>query len=111
MTQPSTPDELDPTGELAAELARADREYGTYVANQPIFAGNARAYNQGDPVPASNVVRHGYWLNGQVDLVHGREHDPAVAAPTTTEDDAATPADGVTVLDDDGAADAANPGG
>jgi hypothetical protein len=72
------PDELDPTGELAAQIAAQTREYGTYVAMSRIYAGNALAYDVGHPVPISNVVQHGYWLNGQVALVDGAEHDPAV---------------------------------
>jgi len=79
MTMPD-PDELDPSGELSAQIAAQQREYGTYVANQPIPAGNVLAYNVGHQVPISNVVRHGYFLAGLVDLVEGAEHDPEVAA-------------------------------
>lgn len=32
-------------------------EYNTYVAAKPIFIGTARAFNEGDPVPASHVER------------------------------------------------------
>jgi hypothetical protein len=32
-------------------------EYGTYVAAQTIFIEGARAFNEGDPVPASHVDR------------------------------------------------------
>lgn len=47
--------------EAVAEDMEAQRtEYGTYVANRPIDVDGARAYNTGDPVPASNVDRHGY---------------------------------------------------
>ena len=33
------------------------REYGTYVAKEPINIGYARAFNEGDPVPVSHVER------------------------------------------------------
>jgi len=32
-------------------------EYGQYVAAQTIFVDGARAFNEGDPVPASHVTR------------------------------------------------------
>jgi len=32
-------------------------EYGQYVAAQPIYIGGVRAFNEGDPVPASHVAR------------------------------------------------------
>lgn len=39
-----------------ADLAAAQaREYGTYVATEPIFIGGARAFNVGDPVPVGHV--------------------------------------------------------
>jgi hypothetical protein len=79
------PNELDPTGELAARIAEQEREYGTYVATSRIYAGNALAYDVGHPVPISNVVAHGYWHNGQVALVDGADHAPEIAetlAPT-----------------------------
>jgi len=74
------PDELDPSGELKSRLEERAREYGTYVATSRIFAGNAPAYDVGHPIPVSNVVRHGYFLNGQCELVDGMEHPPEVAA-------------------------------
>jgi hypothetical protein len=78
------PDELDPTGELTAQIEAQTREYGTYEATSRIYAGNALAYDIGHPVPISNVVKHGYWLNGQVALVDGATHDPAVAESIPT---------------------------
>lgn len=33
------------------------KEYGMYVAVEPIDVGAARAFNVGDPVPASHVDR------------------------------------------------------
>lgn len=41
-------------------------EYGQFVAIEPIDFGNARAYNVGDPVPASNVAAYGYLERGVV---------------------------------------------
>lgn len=39
--------------ELEAAIAR---EYGSFVATQPIDINGARAFNTGDPVPASHVA-------------------------------------------------------
>ena len=54
---------VEPVAERRAERAK---EYGQWVANEAIYVGNALAYNEGDPVPASNVKRHGYDKSGQV---------------------------------------------
>lgn len=116
MTQPVLdPNELDPSGELAAQIEAQRIEYGTYEADSRIFAGNALAYDIGHPIPVSNVVKHGYWLNGQARLQSGAEHHrdvlaqieatlektdvPAPSAP------AAEPADLPTAEPADGAAD------
>jgi hypothetical protein len=48
MTQPVSVEEY------AATLAK---EYGQYVATEAIDIGGARAFNAGDPVPASHVER------------------------------------------------------
>jgi len=49
------------------EVRKAQQdEYGTFVALEPIDHGGARAYNPGDPVPASNVEAHGYLDAGVV---------------------------------------------
>lgn len=32
-------------------------DYGQYVAKHTIYSGTARAFNEGDPVPASHVAR------------------------------------------------------
>lgn len=59
MTQPQP----DAWQELrAAQL----EEYSQYVATGPIYVGTALAYNEGDPVPASNVRALGYEKNGLV---------------------------------------------
>jgi len=97
MTQAIDPDELDPTGELSAQIEAQRLEYGTYVANQRIHAGNALAYDVGHPVPRSNVVQHGYWFNGQVDLVAGAEHAPEIRAIVDARDAATEPAPGLSV--------------
>lgn len=41
-------------------------EYSQFVAVEAIDFGNARAYNVGDPVPASNVAAYGYLERGVV---------------------------------------------
>lgn len=51
MTQPVEQAALDRRSE-------SEKEYGTYVCHpDPIDIGNARAFNVGDPVPASHVER------------------------------------------------------
>jgi len=45
---------------VAEDIAAQAEEYGTYVANRPIDVNGTRAYNTGDPVPVSNVKKHGY---------------------------------------------------
>lgn len=59
---PPTPAEATSpmTAEMQDHINAQLREYSTYVANRQIFAGAALAYNPGDPVPVSNVQRHGY---------------------------------------------------
>lgn len=53
---------------VAAEDRRAEqiKEWDTFVATAPIDFDLVRAYNVGDPVPASNVERHGYLEAGLV---------------------------------------------
>ncbi|MGZ6838626.1 MAG: hypothetical protein ACXVGE_22425, partial [Blastococcus sp.] len=48
MTTPVTADQL---------AAAQAHEYGQYVAAEPIYVGGSRAFNPGDPVPASHVDR------------------------------------------------------
>lgn len=49
---------MSETPTTAAEYEAALRkEYGTYVATQPIDIAGARAFNTGDPVPVSHVER------------------------------------------------------
>jgi hypothetical protein len=47
----------DPTPPVTVEDREKERaaEYGTYVATGPILIDGARAFNAGDPVPASHV--------------------------------------------------------
>lgn len=46
------------TPNSAEELRQEQlREYGQYTAAETIFIGGARAFNEGDPVPASHVTR------------------------------------------------------
>lgn len=48
MPDPMTPDDI-------RKAAQAD--YGTYVAKDTVIIDGVRAFNQGDPVPASHVER------------------------------------------------------
>lgn len=79
----ATPDEV------ADRRKVAETEWGTYVALCPIGHNGALAYNAGDPVPVSNVERHGYLEQGLVGKVGNKEaqdvirgiHEAAGAAP------------------------------
>lgn len=51
MTQPVSTPEVDDF------LAAQSKEYGTYVALEPINIGGARAFNKGDAVPVGHVER------------------------------------------------------
>lgn len=62
------------TAELSDFIARQREEYGKYVANQQIFAGNALAYNKGDAVPIENCERLEYVEHGLVVKVGTKEH-------------------------------------
>jgi hypothetical protein len=53
MKEPAMPD-VSPDEELRQAQSR---EYGTFVAARAIDIGGARAFNEGDPVPASHVER------------------------------------------------------
>ncbi|MCA1570789.1 MAG: hypothetical protein LC798_10830 [Chloroflexi bacterium] len=56
---------------IEQRIAEQQVEYSQYVAAQPIDHNGARAYNVGDPVPASNVQRFGYEGSGLVLKVGG----------------------------------------
>lgn len=55
----------DLTDAEALRKAQAD-EWGQFVAVAPIDYDGVRAYNTGDPVPATNVRLHGYEAAGLV---------------------------------------------
>jgi hypothetical protein len=61
MTDPFAADQ-----ELQDYIAAQTKEYSTWVATQDIHVGNALAYRTGDPVPISNVEKHGYDKQGVV---------------------------------------------
>lgn len=71
------------TAEAQAEAVR--KEYGAYVALQPIDHDGVRAYNTGDPVPVSNVELHGYLEAGKVAKVGTKKAVEASPASTTKE--------------------------
>lgn len=90
----------------AATAWRASQiqEYSQWEAAQPIYHGNALAYNEGDPVPASNVIAWNYDANGLVrrpdgwsDPVPGDDIEDEPAAASGIE---AAPA-GVSTVDSD----------
>ena len=57
------------TEELSDHIEAQKREYGQYVATQPIHFGTALAYNEGDAIPVSNVKQYGYDKTGQAKKV------------------------------------------
>jgi hypothetical protein len=60
---------------LVEDFAAAQAaEYAAFVAVETILVDGVRAYNVGDPVPASNVDAHGYLQAG---LVRKKADDPA----------------------------------
>jgi hypothetical protein len=75
MTTPMSPATAE---DLRAEQAK---EYGQWVATSVIYVGNARAFNVGDPVPASHVTS-GAVSREQVSKPGTKAAD---AATTTTE--------------------------
>lgn len=78
-------------------------EYGSWVAAQDIYHGNALAYVAGDPVPATNVKAYDYDVKGLVrrpdgwtDPVPGdgiEDAPPTVDAPSTVDTTTAAPED------------------
>lgn len=69
----ATPDEVK------AFRAEAGAEWGQYVAVSPISFNGARAFNAGDPVPASNVKAHKYDEQGLVAKVSSKAAQDVVA--------------------------------
>lgn len=67
MTQPTELTSGAPTFEAAmAWRASQVEEYSSWEAAQDIYVGNGLAYVEGDPVPASNVKRFNYDVDGLV---------------------------------------------
>lgn len=62
-------------------IAKQAVEYGTYVATGPIFHNGARAYNEGDPVPVSNVEEYKYLDQKLVRRVEDPAPEPTAPAP------------------------------
>lgn len=80
------------TADALARRAEQIKEYETYVAATDIYVGVALAYNQGDPVPASNVARHMYDHAGLVvkrDSAAGRKALEARGFGVASDTDAA----------------------
>lgn len=69
-------------------MAHKPDEY-EYVAVHPIYVGTVRAFNAGDPVPATTVDEHGY---ADMKLVVKRENykGPESHTATVSADDTAT---------------------
>jgi hypothetical protein len=65
--------------DVEAHAAAQEKEYGTYVATQPIFIDGARAFNPGHPVPAGHVSR--FDLQDSVAKVGTKAAEKVTAAP------------------------------
>jgi hypothetical protein len=81
-----TPTVAEAVGDPAtaeAHRAAAVKEYGQFVAIAPIDHDGVRAYNVGDPVPASNVERWHYVEQGVVSKVGTKGAEAAVKAAAT----------------------------
>lgn len=65
MTAPAFADPAEAAA-FAQYRQAQEEEYGTWVAVQNIYVGNALAYLAGHPVPKSNVEQHGYDQQGLV---------------------------------------------
>ena len=61
--------------------AAQEAEYATYVATETILYDGVRAYNAGDPVPASNVEKHDYLQLGLVRKVGAPAPDLTASEP------------------------------
>jgi hypothetical protein len=72
--------------ELDVQFEAQRKEYSTYVATETIFYGGARAFNVGDPVPASSVDGDNGWVDkSQVKLASApASASPASSTPSTT---------------------------
>jgi hypothetical protein len=69
------------TAEEVANLRAAqESEYGTYVALVPISFNGSPAYLAGDPVPVTNVERHGYLEQGLVAKINSKEGGALISA-------------------------------
>lgn len=66
--------------ELATHRKAVESEWGTYVALVPIAYNGVPAYNAGDPVPVSNVEKHGYLDQGLVAKVASKAGQETVHA-------------------------------
>lgn len=58
--------------EVLEHRAAIRKDYSQYVATETIYYDGAVAYREGDPVPASNVERHGYDEAGVVKKVESK---------------------------------------
>ncbi len=92
------------TSPIEAEKAALERraeqleEYGQWVATAPIMFGNALAYTEGHPVPASAVETYGYDKQHLVKRVAtaaqartGAKDQVAEEAPPTAAEDSSEP--------------------
>lgn len=56
-------------------------EYGTWVAAVPIDVDGVRAFNEGNPVPASHVKKYGYDKSDLVKKAEAAAKAASSAAP------------------------------
>jgi hypothetical protein len=66
--------------DVAAFRTEQQKEWGQYIALTDISFNGARAYNAGDPVPASNVEKHKYLDQGLVTKVATKAGQDLIAS-------------------------------
>lgn len=79
-TPPAAPDPPAEMPDWEQRRAAQAKEYGTWIASQQIWVGNALAYDVGHPVPISNVQRHGYDTDELVVKTSSKEGKAILAA-------------------------------
>jgi hypothetical protein len=70
VTAQTDPTAIDPA-QQSAYLDGIRKEYSQYVATSEIFWGTARAFNAGDPVPASHPGLEQWQADGLVEATGG----------------------------------------
>jgi hypothetical protein len=75
-----SPSPLATPEQAKARRSEVETEWGTWGALVAISYNGALAYLPGDPVPASNVARHGYDKDGSVAKQSSKAFQDVIAA-------------------------------